>query len=190
MGWREATWKPSPHDYAGYWFNLRDWMTTSRARAALMSGGIVWRVCLEVLVPEDLQLVLLGPDYAGHGKRVRFDGEQHESWDNTLTEDDMDVISGVYKMYTGSGDQTADASWWPKQSIWQGSSMDLGYWSPQCEEWYKRRRDLITSGQARGAPKTATKWREALQGWKPRKQFINSVQITSASVLGDLSRGD
>ncbi|KZP28580.1 hypothetical protein FIBSPDRAFT_693704, partial [Athelia psychrophila] len=80
-------------------------------------------------------------------------------WDNELTEDDMLVICGVYKIFTGNGDQTSDSSWWPKPSTWQGSSMDMGYWSPQCEEWYRHRRALISSGDVGGAPKTAQRWR-------------------------------
>ncbi|KZP22576.1 hypothetical protein FIBSPDRAFT_890215 [Athelia psychrophila] len=175
MGWRGVSWHGTPHDYARYWFNLRDWMTTSRARAALMSGGIAW-------------LVLAGPDYDGYGQYVQFNGDERGSWDNELTEDDMLVICGVYKIFTGNGDQMSDSSWWPKLSTWQGSSMDMGYWSPQCEEWYQHRRALITSGDVGGAPKTAQRWREALQGWRPRKKFINCVQVQSALVLSDETR--
>lgn len=102
MGWRERVWRPSPHDYSGYWFNLRNWMTTPRRRAALMSGGIAWRLCLEVLCHDDIELVLLGPDYKGYGQRVRFDGDELQSWDNELTGDDFDVISGVYRQFTGT----------------------------------------------------------------------------------------
>lgn len=102
MGWHERVWRPSPHDYSGYWFNLRNWMTTPRRRAALMSGGIAWRLCLEVLCHDDIELVLLGPDYKGYGQRVRFDGDELQSWDNELTGDDFDVISGVYRQFTGT----------------------------------------------------------------------------------------
>ncbi|KZP03179.1 hypothetical protein FIBSPDRAFT_769321 [Athelia psychrophila] len=189
MGWRAAGWKATPPDYSGYRLNLRDWMTTSRARAALMCGGIVWRLCLDVLVPEDIAEVLIGPDYTGHGQCVRFDGDTGQSWDNELTPDDMFVISGVYKMFTGNGEQTADLSWWPKQSTWLGSSMDTGYWAPECEEWYQKRRALIRSGDPRGDPKTAENWRQALQMWRPRKIFVNRIQVESAGVFNDGTRG-
>ncbi|KZP27747.1 hypothetical protein FIBSPDRAFT_948324 [Athelia psychrophila] len=140
----------------------------SRARAALMSGGIAWQVCLEVLVEDDIR--------------------ERSSWDNELTEDDEKVISGMYKMYTGNRDQTTDTSWWPKQSTWQGSCMDMGYWTPQCEEWYMHQRQLVWSGDTCGAPKIADRWCNALQEWKLRKKFINCVQIESALVLSDETR--
>ncbi|KZP20278.1 hypothetical protein FIBSPDRAFT_742496 [Athelia psychrophila] len=183
MGWCRTKWKATPYDYTGYWRHLRDWMTPSRPRAALMSGGIAWRICLNVLVPEDMSEVMLGPDDSGYGRGIRFNGDDEVSWDNELSQDDTPVISGVYKIFTGSGDQTADTSWWPTQSTWQGGSMDVGYWSAFCEEWYLKRCELICSGE--GEPKTTDSWCRTLQGWKGRKLFSKKVQDESARVLSE-----
>lgn len=101
MGWCRTKWKATPYDYTGYWRHLRDWMTPSRPRAALMSGGIAWRICLNVLVPEDMSEVMLGPDDSGYGRGIRFNGDDEVSWDNELSQDDTPVISGVYKIFTG-----------------------------------------------------------------------------------------
>ena len=64
-----------------------------------------------------------------------LDGQLH--WDNDFSTSEIDLLCGVYKLPTGQGVQTTDMSWWLKQSMWVGSNVDVGYWSPDNEVWFR-----------------------------------------------------
>ncbi|KZP07029.1 hypothetical protein FIBSPDRAFT_763463 [Athelia psychrophila] len=166
-------------DYAKYQGLLRNWLDTERrARAAILKGGIVWRLCIEFL---EVDVALLGPHDIDTGCYTQFDGEDAGSWDDTLSEDDLDLIAGVYKLSAGIGTQTADASWWPRHNAWVSGGLEMGYWSPTCETWFQRRLDSIRKGEAR--LRTATQWRSGLRMWKPSAAFISRIRLASSDVL-------
>ncbi|KAK7680603.1 hypothetical protein QCA50_016385 [Cerrena zonata] len=75
--------------------------------------------------------------------------------------DIAETVVGVYKVFTGKGEQTADVSWWPKQSTWNASSFNCGHWTTQCEEWFRRRCDAIAKGEA--VPRKTKEWHSALK---------------------------
>lgn len=84
-------------DYAIY-EDMRDRLLQSpRGRAALMRGGIVWRLAMESLGFED---VLLGPDgnYT-KGDLVVMDGQPFV--DDELSDHELDIICGVYRTLSG-----------------------------------------------------------------------------------------
>ncbi|KAJ7145333.1 hypothetical protein C8R43DRAFT_890492, partial [Mycena crocata] len=56
--------------------------------------------------------------------------------DPSLTDDEIDLICGVYHVGTGSCLTTTDQSWWPEPSTWARSAMNVGWWSPYCERWF------------------------------------------------------
>jgi hypothetical protein len=58
-------------------------------------------------------------------------------------------------------EQTTDMSWWPKHSTWVSSSLNVGYWSTGCEEWFQLRLAKIRNGTAE--LKTTAKWTSALR---------------------------
>ncbi|KAF8522790.1 hypothetical protein BU17DRAFT_8803, partial [Hysterangium stoloniferum] len=63
-----------------------------------------------------------------------------------LSEDELNVMCGVYKVFT-------DMSWWPKPAIWQRGNLDVGYWSHACKEWFSK---LAYPGSAN--VRSAKKW--------------------------------
>ena len=67
-----------------------------RGRAALMKGGIVWRLALEVLDEEAVSLV------RGYPEECRFSVNIGDSCfvDDELTESELDVIVGVNHVAT------------------------------------------------------------------------------------------
>ncbi|KAK0468950.1 hypothetical protein IW261DRAFT_1296088, partial [Armillaria novae-zelandiae] len=62
-------------------------------------------------------------------------------WDEMLTDDQIDIICGVYKKsQTDRRVQlTEDVSWFPKPSVWKGCGLDVGFWSADAESWYQHR---------------------------------------------------
>lgn len=64
-----------------------------------------------------------------------------------------------------SGQQTADVSWWPKQSTWEASGLSVGYWSTDDETWYQKHLREIReyNGSSKPPYRTASEWRQALK---------------------------
>ncbi|KAG9313662.1 hypothetical protein JVU11DRAFT_5998 [Chiua virens] len=64
-----------------------------------------------------------------------------------------------------SGQQTADVSWWPKQSTWESSDLNVGYWSTDNEAWYQKPLQKICEYNEKGKPSyhSASDWQKALK---------------------------
>ena len=85
----------------GYWvlprYQAHQW-------AALLEGGIVWRIAIHSLqFPTDSELLVTqGPseDAFSQGRTIELDGRQ--LFDNTLWDDEKDLICGVYELETGT----------------------------------------------------------------------------------------
>jgi hypothetical protein len=101
LGYHPPGYKPDLVDYAAY-ENARIAFCDSEqhAHAALMQGGIAWRLVQDHLTPDD---ILAGPT-AGvyhHGHPLLTSPDGHALWDDDLSEDELDLICGVYKVSTG-----------------------------------------------------------------------------------------
>jgi hypothetical protein len=187
LGFRPINFTPSLTDYVAYEDRRDAFLSGPRGRAALMRGGIVWRLAKEAASSDS---VLLGPsDEAsafGIFKTAASGLLKPDTlvYDDTLSRDEMDLICGVYAVANGQfpfcflvwrssemvlgrsmferpAEQTTDMSWWPKNSTWNNSSLNVGYWSTGCEEWFQRRLANIRDGTA--TLKTTAKWTSALR---------------------------
>jgi hypothetical protein len=101
LGYREVGYRPDSVDYAEYETIRRAFCESEQhSRAALLKGGIVWRLVKEILSPGD---VLTGPtaDVCYHGHALTCPNNQI-LWDDDLSEDELDMICGVYKIFTGN----------------------------------------------------------------------------------------
>ncbi|KAK0461842.1 uncharacterized protein EV420DRAFT_1477562 [Desarmillaria tabescens] len=106
-------------------------------RAALMHGGIIWCTSLWTTV-DDPSFILSGFERLGpctentiQWKPNVSHKDSWETWRETLSESQIDVICGVYKVHSASvtGFPTQDVSWFPKPKAFKKSGLDLGFWS-------------------------------------------------------------
>ncbi|KAK0503200.1 hypothetical protein EDD18DRAFT_1136860 [Armillaria luteobubalina] len=152
-------------DYSSYVGRRRQLFKNNEIlRAALKHGGLIWRLAIEE-APEDY--VTTGP-----GSRVTQVGgflrtaEGDELWDEMLTEDQIDVICGVYKVEREGDDRkkgfgahrqllAEHLSWFPKDASWKGSGLDY---------WYQRRVEKYLSGDFKC--ETQTEWKRSLKLWR------------------------
>jgi hypothetical protein len=101
LGFRDADYKPDAFDYAAYEERRTTFLLTPRGRAAMMQGGIVWRLAKETL-EDRWNDVVQGPTDS-----VRSTGEElklvdgRSLWDDRLTTEELNLICGVYKQATG-----------------------------------------------------------------------------------------
>jgi hypothetical protein len=98
LGWRREGYKPDVKDYAAY-VHLRDsFLREPHARAALLKGGIVWRLAVDSLSSAD---ALAGPSQHVLDYGTCVHTEDGDLWDDDLSEDELNLICGVYKVFTG-----------------------------------------------------------------------------------------
>ncbi|KAF8226420.1 hypothetical protein L208DRAFT_1302020 [Tricholoma matsutake] len=118
-----------------------------------------------------------------HGILGTFTCNGTKFCDDQLTESEMDLISGVYKVYTGMATQTADCSWWPKQSVWELCGLNVGYWSSDCEIWFQSHLTSIRQGDA--VLKSSQEWRKCLALTKDAPRLARAMaKVADAYISG------
>ena len=122
----------------------------------------------------------------------------NQFWDDGLAENEMDLICGVYKLYskyrifitayffadlgpTVHKEQFAGASWWLKQSTFMVLGLNVGYWSPDCKAWFQSCTRTILDGTA--TIKNASVWCQVMKFEKPMVLKLVQNQKTIASHL-------
>ncbi|KAI0340229.1 hypothetical protein BDW22DRAFT_1300863, partial [Trametopsis cervina] len=140
------------YDYVTYETERDRILRSSRGRAALMMGGIVWRLAMDSIGYED---VVQGPSgQHSDADVVMIDNQAFV--DDTLTEHELDVICGVYRYAHNAKFGSSDMSWWPKHNTWIGSGLSIGYWTDRDEQWCQNRlQSIVRNGEG---PKDARKW--------------------------------
>ncbi|KAJ6529249.1 hypothetical protein B0H19DRAFT_866381, partial [Mycena capillaripes] len=53
-----------------------------------------------------------------------------------LTEEEIDIICGVYVVETADGQQLKYISWWPTPLAFGSSGLSTGWWNANCERWF------------------------------------------------------
>ncbi|KAJ7772342.1 hypothetical protein B0H16DRAFT_1305548 [Mycena metata] len=101
LGYRGAEYKPTDGDYAYYEAARTHLLLTERGQVALRSGGLIARIASDVV---SLDRALLGPSDRVVEQGVCF-RPRHAAvafWDDKLTEDEENLICGVYYVATGT----------------------------------------------------------------------------------------
>ncbi|PIL31095.1 hypothetical protein GSI_05791 [Ganoderma sinense ZZ0214-1] len=164
--WRKKGERPTIQDYDAYYQRVLELCHSPHMHCAWLKGGIVWRIMSEVTAKHpqsDLGMPHMHdimnrpsglPDYY---QAVTLNPGQGAYYNDSLGRAELDIIAGVVRVYTGYGDQTEDASWWPKHSIWVRVAGHTGIWSPADERWFQRRLKDILEG--REGPLNAAEWK-------------------------------
>lgn len=99
-GYRKSTWKPTLIDFRQYETDREAFLLTPRARAAVTAGGILWRLSVQSI---DLEYVMAGPseEVCATTSSMKIKGLNGQYFDDELTSDEVDIVCGVYKIYTG-----------------------------------------------------------------------------------------
>lgn len=106
LGYRSEGYKPDRMDYIAYEATRNVFLRSPRGRAAMLEGGILARLASEVL---SYDRVCYGPsdDVIEEGVCL-WDSNKHSLgyWDDCLTDDEKDLICGVYRVDTGEISET------------------------------------------------------------------------------------
>ncbi|KAF8627653.1 hypothetical protein AX15_004346 [Amanita polypyramis BW_CC] len=172
LGVRLRSFIPDPMEYRLYEAARDDFLRGPFGRAALLKGGIIWRLA-KGTVP--IHEVFNGPTRLAKdfGQLVLVSNGQ-DMIDDNLSDDQSELISGLYQIGKSStlskeyiiecraahGNQIKEVSWWPKHTTWKGCGLDVGYWSSSCETWFLNRLRAIRNGTA--TPRTSREWKNSL----------------------------
>ena len=87
-------------DYTYYEETCTNFLSLVQAHAALLQGSIVWCLAIKALGDRAEDVVLNGPldDVLKFGSKICYNG--NKLWDDRLNEAEMDLICGVYKLYS------------------------------------------------------------------------------------------
>lgn len=98
-GWRPENYRPTGmEEYMAYQSIRIDFLKQRRMRAALMCGGIVWRLAIETLTAD---AVIAGPSHDSYHEVVQEHSTHENYYDDHLSVIEQDFICGVYKVATG-----------------------------------------------------------------------------------------
>ncbi|KAJ7587966.1 hypothetical protein C8J56DRAFT_63060 [Mycena floridula] len=170
LGYRSKDWKPSNvTDFQSY-IASRDHFLRHPviARAALRSGGLVWRLALDANGSE----LLSSETYLTHYSHA------------TLSQDDINAICGVYRVRTnlvGGGYPFAHQSWFPRPLQWQKSTFNVGFWCEFAEIWYQGVLQKIREGTFQF--RNAGEWGSAVRLQTKRLRLAKSVSEAGATAL-------
>ncbi|KAJ7678171.1 hypothetical protein DFH06DRAFT_976113 [Mycena polygramma] len=134
LGLRPLGFKPTRADYEDYVERRNAFLRSPRGRAARFAGGIVGRLAREVDIDDSLPI----PDETFENGVCVWDGESPVAYrDISITTHEMDLICGVYFLPTADGLEKKLISWWPIPAIFHHSGLNVGWWTPDCEQWFQ-----------------------------------------------------
>ncbi|KAG6905969.1 hypothetical protein DXG01_016612 [Tephrocybe rancida] len=170
----------STKDYDSYAELRAQILQQPRARAALLRGGFIWRLCCDVV---SFEAVLQGPtgwSSSPGTMLIAIDPQTQEEFiDDALTDVELDLISGTYACYTGIGLQLAMRSWFPSIATFEAGGEDYGRWNTYREDGFLKRLDEINnpahSVSSRG-PMTANKWRDLVRGMRESRVLKDNIE--------------
>src|SRR5882724_7528045 len=84
---------------------------------------------------------------------------------------------------SGQATQSANMSLWPKLIAWHNSGMQVGFWSPYCEELFQLQLKTILSGRA--SPRTSKGWDQALKLARKQSKLVHNYECLVAQFVAD-----
>jgi hypothetical protein len=162
-------------DYALSERRRQELLRGPRGRAALMQGGIAWRLARETLKDD---VVMAGPAPFNSQSWV-LGMEAYKYYDDILSEDDEFILCGGHHVQAGR--ETTVLYWWPKPSVWAACGFNLGFWPEVAEDWFNHRREEIRNGTA--TPRTNKQWKNGLARYRHTRTFTDTIEKASARFM-------
>ncbi|KAI0740369.1 hypothetical protein C8Q76DRAFT_590759, partial [Earliella scabrosa] len=140
-------------EYRAYEEWARALLIKPRVRAAILHGGVVWRIALELLGLDAIGRTTAGPSEECHvyGHEFLAPSRQDPLYDDQLMLNELSVICGVYCIPNREnlGNHNVLALWWPSRTHWDKCLHNHGFWTANNEVWFRNRLDMIRSNEAR-----------------------------------------
>ncbi|KAK7045736.1 hypothetical protein VNI00_007569 [Paramarasmius palmivorus] len=190
LGYRSLHYSFTSWDYNAYVCQRNAFLRSGRGRAALMMGGIVARLARSVVDVDEVLCEHVEPEgYLVVGVESKEDVGGLDGcgyWDHALSQDEVNLICGVYDVSTGVTDrsgapQLSQKSWWPRPHSWALSGLNTGFWSPEAEAWFSKRLESIS--EERAVPYTHTQWKHNIKFSKETVSLAKNIEKISKEYL-------
>jgi hypothetical protein len=112
LGYYPKDYNPGLREYRYYERVRKEFCSLPRARAALTRGNIIWRLALESIGVPAEEIVSDGPseEVFTHGTCITNLRTSDVLWDDELSEEEKDLMCGVYRVFTGESFSTTFVS--------------------------------------------------------------------------------
>ncbi|PBK62195.1 hypothetical protein ARMSODRAFT_865774, partial [Armillaria solidipes] len=182
--YRVKGFQPNMEDYQSYVRRRRQlFESTEIFRVAVKHSGLIWHLAVEMNPERFEEVVLTGPSMRVTqigGVHRTADGD--ELWDEVLTEDQIDIICGMYKVeWVDEKSHRQDVSWFPKPTAWKGSGLDVGYWSADDESWYLHQVAKYLDDDFKC--ENQTEWRKSLKMCRDAPKVSEALETVSRTFL-------
>jgi len=175
LGVRKTDFRPTLRDLEVYHELLHNFFRHPRSRAALTYGGIIWRIAIDHMAWDGAGE---GPSFVWSGLGCEWDhiagfvlADRTELHDDCLSQSDVNLISGMYYVWTADRASEQWSSFFPRPEAWRLGKMGGPMWSPVAERWYLERRETIRVAcmQGREVLKNQAEWKRALIDRRARR---------------------
>jgi hypothetical protein len=182
LGLRPQRFSPSQEDYLSYQQARDRVLQSSSGRAFRLRGGLAGRIASEC-VPD--LAVLDGPSLGN--EVVGRHGDKYFV-DDGISEQDSNVVMGVYRVELTDGRPATNPSWWPKIHSWEHNHGYHGdQWLPLAEKFYQGR--LKELGEGVFKVHSGTEWKERYKFYRTTtKAIVEGSELLAAEFLGKSSR--
>lgn len=76
-----------------------------------------------------------------------------------------------------------EQSWWPTFNKFEESGLNLGIWTPRCEQWFlSRTNEIMEKGCG---PLSSSKWRDAMRCEMETKRVYKAARSLAARFITD-----
>ncbi|KAJ7123810.1 hypothetical protein C8R43DRAFT_862814, partial [Mycena crocata] len=186
LGRRPAGYIPTLVDFGVYVQRRDAFLRSLRGRAALFYGGIVGRLA-RLVIPDFEDVACLEPseEILIAGTCISSGNGEGALWQESLTQDEINLICGVYMIETGTqaegGQQLKYISWWPTPTAFWSSGLNTGWWNANCERWFVKRLQDIEKNLAK--LHTYSEWKNKLRLSKAARKVGQNNDGLSAKYL-------
>ncbi|KAF9045651.1 hypothetical protein BDZ89DRAFT_1127583 [Hymenopellis radicata] len=173
LPWRRFPFRANVLEYDQYILRrARLFASTSVLRAALMCGGLLWRLAMEHCPDPNVVLACSGEDFTMRTATSR--GEVFS--EISLTDTDIDIILGVYLVSQECPPPKAclEVSWFPRKGPFNRGGLGVGFWSADAESWYQDRVHGYLSGSEQPVPQAD--WSSKMKLYKPALRFAKGYE--------------
>lgn len=192
-------------DYVAYEAVQKRLLNNQRiARAVIKRGLILSRLASSLVDKED---VFDGPSglASDHPVQIKVtkNGCSLTYYDDGISEEEIATFVGLYSIQgsksaffslahlnshagpIGNG-VPSELSWWPTLSKFEESGLNLGIWTPRCEEWFQTRgrsTSLVAGENMERKPLSSKQWRNQLRCEMETKRMLKGARILASRYI-------
>ncbi|KAF9020705.1 hypothetical protein BDZ89DRAFT_958055 [Hymenopellis radicata] len=181
--WRRFPFKATTVDYEEYLARrARLFSSTTVLRAALLSGGIIWRIAMEHSSDPASLLTTTAEEIQRIGSRAGLPNGDVVA-QLSLTEEQRQIIIGTYRVSPTlpAPKDCPTVSWFPSATSFWKSGINVGFWSNDAESWYQLRVHNYIHGLKQPVAKGA--WTTTMNLHQPAQRVARGYENRARKVL-------